>query len=80
MKKLVIVLAVAVCFVAIVYATMKNLNYNNRVELAGASHRVVVLVVPANFSVGTSTVIINETFTLEGTKSKINGSVNVQVE
>lgn len=79
MKKTIILLTLLIAgIICVIFAAMKHLSYNNRVELSGASHRIVVVVDPTNVSGGTK--IIDETYSLSGSSSTIMVSVNVEVQ
>lgn len=80
MKKAIMILSILLIagIIGVIFATMKFLNYHNRVELSGASHRIVVVVDPTSVTGGTK--IIDETYSLSGSSSTIMVSVNVEVQ
>ena len=78
MKKFILIGIAIVAIISLLYATIKNVSYHNDVEISGGSHRIVVVVDPKSISGGT--VVIDETYSLSGTKSRIFASVNIQVE
>jgi hypothetical protein len=77
MKKLI---AIALLAGAVGYAVAENVNlhFNNRVELAGAAHRIVVVVDPDTVSGGT--VVLDKSYSITGTASVINASVNCEIQ
>jgi uncharacterized protein YxeA len=81
MKKILLgAIIVCVIIVGVVFSQLliKTINYNNRVELNGASHRIVVVIDPTSVSGGTK--IIDETYTLTGSSSTINASIFIEVK
>jgi len=74
--------AIIICsiIVGVIFSQLlvKTINYNNRVELNGASHRIVVVVDPTSVSGGTK--IIDETYSLTGSSSTINASIFIEVK
>lgn len=79
MKKLIAVALVAFA-VGVAFATDIMLNYSNRSVINSASNRVVCVANPEVVTVGSGTLLIDETYTLQGTKSTINSSINIRVE
>jgi len=81
MKKILLgTIIICAIIVGIVFSQlfMKTINYNNRVELNGSSHRIVVVVDPTSVSGGTK--IIDETYSLTGSSSTINASIFIEVK
>jgi uncharacterized protein YxeA len=81
MKKILLgAIIICVIIVGVVFSQMliKTINYNNRVDIDGASHIIVVVVDPTSVSGGTK--IIDETYSLTGSSSTINASIFVEVK
>ena len=58
--------------------TSKNLNYFAQTDIDKPNHRVVVVIDPIKIEGGT--VILDETYSLTGSTSIINASINVNVK
>ena len=56
----------------------RTINFHNRVQLSGTSHRIVVVANPSNISGGT--IILDETFSMSGSSTTINASIFVEIE
>ena len=79
-KTYVFTLITIISFVVIIALaqTSKNLNYFAQIDISKTNHRVVVVIDPVKIEGGT--VILDETYSLTGSTSTINASVNINVK
>jgi len=81
MKKILLrTIIICILIVGLVFSQLlvKTINYNNRVNINGSSHRIVVVVDPTSVSGGTK--LIDETYSLSGSSSTINASIFIEVK